>query len=187
MIDVTEQDINYLNVSVKEINDKVGREFISLESDPDGEDDSVIIFEDGLETWSGYSFECTEMYLKGIKLGISLKETPEETIKIDEIGRIKDFNPVGRMLFDDGDFSTRKESTPFYLGFIDKCPASAIFYYNNNEINIRLEGFFRRESIDKIINQFCDKMENCSKLGMSYIFSNNTINIKWELKDYEES
>ena len=72
MIDVTEQDINYLNASVKEINEHVGYEFISIESDPDGEDESVIIYEDGLETWSGYSFESTEMYLKGIKLGFKL-------------------------------------------------------------------------------------------------------------------
>ena len=72
MIDVTEQDINYLNASVKEINEHVGYEFISIESDPDGEDESVIIYEDGLETWSGYSFESTEMYLKGIKKGFEL-------------------------------------------------------------------------------------------------------------------
>lgn len=72
MIDVTEWDIDYLNASVKEINDKVGREFISIASTPDFEDDSVDIFQDGIEGYSQLSFDETELYLKGVKQGVNI-------------------------------------------------------------------------------------------------------------------
>ncbi len=72
MIDVTEWDIDYLNASVKEINDKVGREFISIASTPDFEDDSVDIFQDGIEDYSQLSFDETELYLKGVKQGVNI-------------------------------------------------------------------------------------------------------------------
>lgn len=72
MIDVTEQDINYLNASVKEINDKVGREFISIASTPDAEDECVDIFQDGIEDYSCIDFEQAELYLKGVKQGLNI-------------------------------------------------------------------------------------------------------------------
>lgn len=72
MNDVTKEDINYLNASVEEINEKVGREFIAICSTPDHEDNEVDIFENGIETWSCYPFEFVEMYLRGIKTGLLL-------------------------------------------------------------------------------------------------------------------
>lgn len=74
MVDVSEQDINYLNASVKEINTHVGYEFISLKGTPQADDECVDIYEDGLETWTSCTFEQTEMYLKGIKKGFELEE-----------------------------------------------------------------------------------------------------------------
>lgn len=72
MIDVTEQDINYLNCSVKEINDKLGRDFISIESHPEAEDECVDIFENGIEEYFCIDFEQAELYLKGVKQGLRL-------------------------------------------------------------------------------------------------------------------
>lgn len=72
MIDVTEQDINYLNASVKEINDKLGREFIAIKSTPDAEGECVDIFQDGIEDYSSLDFEQAELYLKGVKQGLNL-------------------------------------------------------------------------------------------------------------------
>jgi hypothetical protein len=74
MVDVSEQDINYLNASVEEINAHVGYEFISLKGTPQAENECVDIYEDGLETWTSYTFEQAEMYLKGIKKGFELEE-----------------------------------------------------------------------------------------------------------------
>lgn len=67
------QDIDYLNASVNEINSHFGKEVVSIESTPGNEDDCVDIYEDGIETWSAYSFEETEMYLKGMKRALRLK------------------------------------------------------------------------------------------------------------------
>ena len=72
MVDVTENDINYLNASVKEINDMVGREFISIASTPESEDECVDIFQDSIEDYSRIDFEQAELYLKGVKQGLSL-------------------------------------------------------------------------------------------------------------------
>ncbi len=73
MYDVTEGDINYLNGAVDEINGKLGREYIAIYSSPDCENYAVDIYEEGLETWTCYTFEEVEMYLKGIKLGLNLR------------------------------------------------------------------------------------------------------------------
>ena len=70
MVDVTENDINYLNASVKEINNMVGREFISITSTPEAEDECVDIFQDGIEDYSRIDFEQAELYLKGVKQGL---------------------------------------------------------------------------------------------------------------------
>ena len=70
MVDVTENDINYLNASVKEINDMVGREFISIASTPEAEDECVDIFQDSIEDYSRIDFEQAELYLKGVKQGL---------------------------------------------------------------------------------------------------------------------
>ena len=74
MTDVSEQDINCLNTSVKEINTHVGYDFISLKSTPQAGDECVDIYEDGLETWTSYTFDQAEMYLKGIRKGFELEE-----------------------------------------------------------------------------------------------------------------
>lgn len=76
--DVSKSDIEYLNYSVDYINEQVGRKFIELKSDPSNENESVDIYEDGLETWSGYTFEETEMYVKGIKKGLQLCGKPSD-------------------------------------------------------------------------------------------------------------
>jgi len=68
-----EQDINYLNGSVKSINDHFGKEVVSLEHTPYDEDNFVDIYEDGIETWICCTFEEAEMYLKGMKRALRLK------------------------------------------------------------------------------------------------------------------
>lgn len=73
MDSVTEQDVNYLNASVKAINDHFGREVVSLVSSPSYEDTSVDIYEDCAETWICCTFEEAEMYLKAMKRTLRLK------------------------------------------------------------------------------------------------------------------
>lgn len=73
MWDVTEEDINYLNAATKEVNDHFGKEVVMLKSNPELPNCDVDIYLCGTETYTAYSFECTEMYLKGMRdaLGIT--------------------------------------------------------------------------------------------------------------------
>lgn len=71
MVDVSEQDINYLNTSVKEINTHVGYDFISLKSTPQAEDECIDIYEDGLETWTSYTLSKQKCISKESRRALS--------------------------------------------------------------------------------------------------------------------
>ena len=91
---VDQSDIDYLNASVKEINEALGRDFIDIKSTPNEEDECADIFEDGVESYSCYSFDEVELYLNGIKQGLKIRKQDKITMELTD----EEFDVISRLI-----------------------------------------------------------------------------------------